>query len=85
MNKDNVTQYALAIYDAVLRLFDPDDEDHRFDLTKINANEFFTAQLLAFNLLFSELTQDEDHDLIDSLHVMTRLAFQYLEQTPVQA
>jgi hypothetical protein len=70
-------QYALDIEHAVLQLFNSESELHKYELNKIDATKFFTAFVIAFNLLFNQLTQD-DADLVESLNTMTRLMFQYL-------
>lgn len=39
---------------------------------------FFTAELLAFFIQFKQLTNQEDMDILEFIHVLNKLAVQYL-------
>ncbi|WP_091016020.1 hypothetical protein [Paenibacillus amylolyticus] len=45
------------IHDHITKLFDPEDECCIYDMTKIDATEFFTSLFQAQTVLFNELTE----------------------------
>lgn len=85
--KLNVTDdYAVKILQTLTSMMNSDDEDDMVmkiyldDLAKNNTlTEFFTALLLASRVLYCQISQDEDMDLLDFLALQNKLAFQYLK------
>ena len=72
-------RYALQIVTAVNSLFQSEEGEHpELDLETLDATEFFTGFLKAFNYILNQLTGSDD-DLLDTLAVMQRLAFQTLK------
>ncbi len=84
LNKEQ--EIAVSVYDNMARvLVDPKDrrpEIAKIDLGKDGSNitAFFTAELLALELQFKDLTGN-DTDLPDFISVLNRLAIQYLLKT----
>lgn len=72
-------QYAVAIADRVIALFDEECESYRYSLEEIDATAFFTGFFLAFTMIYKRLTGDKG-DLIDGVGLINRLVFQYLNR-----
>lgn len=70
-------QYTLAIYEAVMNLFDEDNEDKLFSLDDIDGTAFFTAFVAAFTLVFNQLT-NADIDMIEAISTANWLTVQHL-------
>lgn len=70
----------LNVYSALTNLLvDEENQDaiQKIDIEKVDANNLFTAILLAYKTLFEELTSS-DIDLIDFTHILNKLAVQYI-------
>ena len=71
---------ALNAYSALTNLLvDEESQDpiQKIDIEKVEANNLFTAILLAYKTLFEELT-NSDIDIIDFTHILNKLAVQYI-------
>lgn len=70
----------LNVYSVLTNLLvDEENQDpiQKIDIEKVDANNLFTAILLAYKTLFEELTSS-DIDLIDFTHILNKLAVQYI-------
>jgi hypothetical protein len=79
INLTEEQEFAVEIGSAVAQLFDKESEIYRYDLDKIDATAFFTGYIIAFSTHFNTLTGNSG-DLIDSVNIANRLAFQYLQE-----
>lgn len=81
MKKLNKTEEtALNVYNALTNLFvDEEDQDpvQKIDIENVEANELLTAILLAYKMLFEQLTSG-DEDIIGFTHMLNRLAIQHV-------
>lgn len=62
-------------------IFREDEETEPYipvDLNTVDANDLFTAELLALLFQFKQLTGN-DIDLLDFIAVLNKLAFQYIQ------
>lgn len=70
-------QYAVEVSGAIKSLFDPDSENHRYDLDEINATEFFIGIIKATGMLYTELTED-DKSFLEFTYLANQLIVQDL-------
>ena len=65
MNKKD--KMALAIADSILSLFRDEENggnpNFHYDLSEIDATEFFTSMVMGCNFVFNELTKSEKNNL----------------------
>jgi len=67
-------KYASLITGAINAIIEAED-----GLDQKNANDFFTAIILSFGLIYKDQTGDKNKDLIDIMALANRLVFQYLK------
>lgn len=81
MNTNKADEYAIAVADSILSLFR--DEEYggninfHYDLTQIDATEFFTGMIMGCNLVFNKLT-GEKMNMLDFTNLVIKLIVQHL-------
>lgn len=79
MNKFTETErYSYEVYKALSSLFDEENENHAYDINKIDLTKFFTAVITGSAMFYKQITGDNNKDLFDYLALNTRLIHQHL-------
>lgn len=67
--------YAADIYLLLINAFDRENEDQKWEVTKINPTAWFTGLVMASGMLYNKLT-DEDKNYIEYTHLCQTLLIQ---------
>jgi hypothetical protein len=70
-------QMVMAVVGQVNELFDPESENHRYDLENIDLTQFLIAYIKAGNFLFTRLT-GQDKNNLEFTHLANQLIVQDL-------
>lgn len=69
-------RFAFEIYETITSLFDKESDNYKYDLYDVDFTAFFTGLLIASNMFYRKVT-DENRDLLDFVAIQMRLVHQY--------
>lgn len=70
-------RYLLAVNQALVSLFEKDNENHQFDLNKIDATQFFIGLIKGCGMFYNKLTND-DKNFLEFTYLCNQLIVQDL-------